>query len=87
MFGVPLSAEPTTVLCDNNAVVNHSRLHTDKKHYSIAYHYVRLNVAAGNTQLQWLMGNTFYQMHSQRDLHGNEEDSYLVIGRTNANQN
>jgi len=87
MFGVPLSAEPTTVLCDNNAVVNHSRLHTDKKRYSITYHYVRLNVAAGVMQLQWLMGNTFYPMHSQGDLHDNEEDSYLVIGRTNANQN
>ena len=60
MFGVPLSEEPTTVLCDNEAVVNNSSniaSTLNKKHNSIAYHYVRWNVAAGIVRLQWLSGD------------------------------
>ena len=49
MFGVPLN-NPTDVLCDNQSVVNNtSKFEStlNKKHTSIAYHAVRLAVAAG----------------------------------------
>lgn len=56
MFGIPIDG-PADVLCDNESVVkNASKLEStlNKKHSSIAYHYVRWNVAAGITRTIWI---------------------------------
>ena len=58
MFGIPiLNEEPTYVFCDNESVVkNCSRVESvlNKKHSSLAYHYARWSVAAGETMLGWI---------------------------------
>lgn len=59
MFGIRLSEEPTQIMCDNESVVRNSaqvESTLNKKHNSIAYHYVRWNVAAGAVQVSWLDG-------------------------------
>ena len=59
MFGVPLDG-PTKVLCDNESVVKNSSLLAstlNKKHSSIAYHYVRWNVAARVIVMAWIDTN------------------------------
>jgi Reverse transcriptase (RNA-dependent DNA polymerase) len=53
MFGIPI-AGPTSVFCDNNAVVLNSTIPEStlsKKHNSIAYHRTREAVAAGTIQI------------------------------------
>lgn len=61
MFGIPIvNDEPTHIFCDNesavkNASVYESTLH--KKHASLAYHYVRWNVAAGVCAVSWIKGS------------------------------
>jgi hypothetical protein len=48
MFGIPI-ADPTSVMCDNNAVVLNTSIPESrlaKKHNSVAYHLVREAVAA-----------------------------------------
>jgi hypothetical protein len=64
MFGIPLGGndskneeDPAHVFCDNETVVKNSSLvesTLNKKHCSIAYHYVRWNVAAGAVSLAWI---------------------------------
>ena len=59
MFGIPIhdDGEPTHILCDNNSVVtNTSNVESSLKnnHSSIAYHFSRWNVAAGECQLAWV---------------------------------
>ena len=65
MFGIPLrgwklnDVAPTNVFCDNESVVkNSSNVEStlNKKHNSIAYHYVRWNVAAGVIAVSWVSG-------------------------------
>ena len=59
MFGIRLMDEPTQIMCDNESVVRNSaqvESTLNKKHNSIAYHYVRWNVAAGIIQVSWLEG-------------------------------
>ena len=61
MFGIPIiNDEPCYVLCDNESVVNNSsKLEStlNKKHSSIAYHYVRWAVAAKIISVAWIPGN------------------------------
>lgn len=58
MFGVPLDkGDPAHVFCDNESVVkNATNVESvlNKKHNSIAYHYVRWAVAAGMVTLAWI---------------------------------
>jgi hypothetical protein len=58
MFGVPIDG-PTSVLCDNDSVVKNSSLpHStlQKKHHSIAYHYVREQAARGAIRVAKIRG-------------------------------
>ena len=65
MFGIPLNHNDSTheddaayIFCDNETVVkNSTRMESmlNKKHSSIAYHFVRWNVAAGIITLSWIM--------------------------------
>ena len=66
MFGIPLKGQregdlrATNVFCDNESVVkNSSNVESalNKKHNSIAYHYVRWNVAAGVIAVSWISGD------------------------------
>lgn len=64
MFGIPLggdntndTVDPAHIFCDNETVVKNSSLiesTLNKKHCSIAYHYVRWNVAAGVASIAWI---------------------------------
>jgi hypothetical protein len=58
MFGVPIVAgHATNVFCDNESVVKNStdvESSLNKKHNSIAYHYVRWCVAAGVISVAWI---------------------------------
>lgn len=58
MFGIPImEGHATNVFCDNESVVNNSskvESVLNKKHCSIAYHYVRTCVAAGVVILAWI---------------------------------
>jgi hypothetical protein len=58
MFGVPLpEGEPAYLFCDNDSVVKNStkvESKLNKKHSSIAYHYVRWCVAAGIISCTWI---------------------------------
>jgi hypothetical protein len=69
MFGIPLCHEPASeehpdgktlpayVYCDNQSVVKNSTLiesTLNKKHSSLAYHYVRWHVAARIVSLSWI---------------------------------
>ena len=80
MFGIPLGGDDTTgeedpahIFCDNETVVKNSTLvesTLNKKHCSIAYHYVRWNVAAGVVTLAWIksqgnLANTFTKLLPQ----------------------
>jgi len=59
MCGIPLSDEPTQVFCNNESVVkNSSQVESvlNKKHNSIAYHYVRWNVAACRGDSSFMVG-------------------------------
>lgn len=61
MFGVPLIDDPAHVFCDNESVVRNStqiESTLNKKHNSIAYHYVRWNVAAGIASISWIDGDS-----------------------------
>lgn len=56
MFGVAVD-EPTKILCDNESVVKnstHLESSLNKKHNSIAYHYVRWCVAATVITIGWV---------------------------------
>jgi hypothetical protein len=61
MFGIPMpEGHATNVYCDNESVVkNSSKVESvlNKKHCSIAYHYVRSSVAAGIIILAWIASN------------------------------
>ena len=58
MFGIPMIGdEPSYVLCDNESVVNNStkvESTLNKKHSSVAYHYVRWAVAARIISVAWI---------------------------------
>ena len=69
MFGIPLCRTPATesnpdgqdlpayVFCDNQSVVKnatHIESTLNKKHSSLAYHYIRWNVAAHIISLSWI---------------------------------
>ena len=58
MFGIPIiNDEPSYILCDNESVVNNStkvESTLNKKHSSVAYHYVRWAVAAGIISVAWI---------------------------------
>jgi hypothetical protein len=61
MFGIPVADEsecnPAHIFCDNETVTENTTLvesTLNKKHSSIAYHYVRWNVAAGITSIAWI---------------------------------
>lgn len=59
VFGIPLDSDPAHIFCDNESVVkNSTRIESTlhKKHNSIAYHYVRWNVAAGVASVSWIDG-------------------------------
>ena len=56
MFGVPVEG-PSHLYCDNQGVVNNSskvESTLDKKHNSVAYHYVRNTVAASIITVAWI---------------------------------
>ena len=56
MFGVSVEG-PAHVYCDNQGVVNNSskvESTLDKKHNSVAYHYVRNAVAASIITVAWI---------------------------------
>ena len=58
MFGIPIDG-PAYVFCDNNSVVNNSskvESTLDKKHNSVAYHYIRNAVAAAVISIAWIDG-------------------------------
>ena len=61
MFGIPMVAgHATNILCDNESVVNNSskvESVLNKKHNSLAYHYVCCAVAAGIITVGWIAGN------------------------------
>ena len=58
MFGIPMTNnEPSYVLCDNESVMNNStqvESTLNKKHSSVAYHYVRWVVAAEIISVAWI---------------------------------
>jgi hypothetical protein len=58
MFGIPIvEGHATNVFCDNESVVKNStnvESVLNKKHSSIAYHYVRWAVAAGVITVAWI---------------------------------
>jgi hypothetical protein len=64
MFGIPLCRKhpegqdlPAYVFCDNQSVVKnatHVESTLNKKHSSLAYHYIRWNVAASIITLSWI---------------------------------
>lgn len=61
MFGIPIDDEtnvsPAHIFCDNETVTKNSTLvesTLNKKHSSIAYHYVRWNVTAGVVTIAWI---------------------------------
>ena len=60
-FGIPMVAgHATKVLCDNKRVLNNSskvKSVLNKKHNSLAYHYIRWAVAAGIITVGWISGN------------------------------
>ena len=60
MFGVPLDrGQSAHILCDNESVVKNStklELVLNKKHNSIAYHYIQWNVAADVIQVGCISG-------------------------------
>lgn len=59
MFGVPIDG-PAYVYCDNESVVNNSskvESTLNKKHNSVAYHYVRNAVAASIITVAWINRN------------------------------
>ena len=59
MFGVPIEG-PVHIYCDNESVVNNSskvESTLDKKHNSLAYHYVRNAVAALVVTVAWINRN------------------------------
>ena len=59
MFGIPVDG-PAHIYCDNRSVVNNSskvESILDKKHNSVAYHYVRNVVAASIVTVAWISGN------------------------------
>ena len=61
MFGIPMvEGHAKNILCDNESIVNSSskvELVLNKKHNSLAYHYVRWGVAAGIITVGWIAGN------------------------------
>lgn len=61
MFGIPLlNNAPASVFCDNESCVkNTSQFEStlNKKHVSIAYHYIRWHVAAGIAMVAWIEGS------------------------------
>ena len=59
MFGIPIDSErpETHILCDNEGLVKNTSLvqsTLNKKHSSIAYHFVRWNVAASVIKVAWV---------------------------------
>jgi hypothetical protein len=58
MFGVPIiKYHATNVFCDNESVVkNSTKIESilNKKHSSVAYHYIRWAVAAGIISVAWI---------------------------------
>jgi len=86
MFGIPLMGQkegeikPANVFCDNESVVkNSSNVESalNKKHNSIAYHFVRWNVAAGVVQLSWIQGeNNLADLFTKRL--GKDRREYLL---------
>jgi hypothetical protein len=58
MFGIPIvEGHATNVFCDNESVVKNStnvESVLNKKHSSVAYHYVRWAVAAGIITVAWI---------------------------------
>jgi hypothetical protein len=58
MFGVPIVKDhATNVFCDNESVVkNLTKIESilNKKHSSVAYHYIRWAVAAGIISVAWI---------------------------------
>ena len=58
MFGVPLpKGTPSHIFCDNESVVkNSTRVEStlNKKHSSVAYHYIRWCVTAGIISVAWV---------------------------------
>jgi hypothetical protein len=58
MFGIPIvKGRVTNVFCDNESVVKNStnvESALNKKHNSIAYHYVQWCVAAGVISVAWI---------------------------------
>jgi hypothetical protein len=58
MFGIPIvEGHTTNIFCDNESVVKNStnvESVLNKKHSSVAYHYVRWTVAAGIITVAWI---------------------------------
>jgi hypothetical protein len=58
MFGVPIpKGQPSHVFCDNESVVkNATKVESalNKKHFSVAYHYIRWCVTAGVVPTAWV---------------------------------
>jgi len=58
MFGIPMiNDEPTYIFCDNESAVNNaSKVEStlNKKHNSVAYHFIRYAAAAGMISVSWI---------------------------------
>ena len=58
MFGVPIpKGQPSHVFCDNESVVkNATKVESalNKKHFSVAYHYIRWCVTEGVVPTAWV---------------------------------
>ena len=86
MFGIPLNGadgipQPTDLMCDNESVVrNSSQVESmlNKKHNSIAYHYVRWNVAAGVIRVSWIStDDNIADALTKRLTHDRREDLFF----------
>ena len=85
MFGVPVEG-PAHIFCDNESVVNNSskvESTLDKKHNSVAYHYVRNVVAASIITVAWInRHDNLADAFNKRLAEVTRNHFYLVAGCT-----
>jgi hypothetical protein len=86
MFGIPMfNGHTTDILCDTESVVrNSSHIESvlNKKHSSIAYHYVRWAVAAGIIAVAWIRSEETWPTRSPSDCRRRFATICLEIGHT-----
>jgi hypothetical protein len=86
MSGVPIvEGHATTIFCDNESVVKNStnvESVLNKKHSSVAYHYVHWAVAAGIITVAWIRSEVNLADLSPSDLRRSRGNICLATGRT-----